>query len=88
MEYVSTGSTGTGLVGIGIGYFTATEWCAILGVGLTVVGIGLAYFHNRKQTRIVQAAAQRQEDVLNRMLEVLERVTQKDNGDRGSDPRA
>lgn len=88
MEYVSTGSTGTGLVGIGVGYFTATEWCAMLGVGLTVAGLVLAYFHNRKQTRIVQAAANRQQAVLDKMLEVLERVAQESDDRRSSSHRS
>ena len=84
MEYVAAGSTGTGLTSIGIGLYTTTEWCAILGVFLTTAGV-LWGIHSSRQAKKVQAQANAQQAlVLNTILEVLHRVAEKDS-DRGAD---
>lgn len=83
MEYVSTGSTGAGLFGIGYGMFTATEWCAIAGVVLTAAGVIHGIYSSRKSKKVQAAALARQDATLNAILEVLQRVHQEQDFNRG-----
>ena len=51
MENVGHGTAAFGLMNIGVGLLTVSEWCAVIGVVLTFGGMLVAHLDRKRQSK-------------------------------------